>query len=96
MLNGLIAFSYFRFGNKPCVYFYSVSNATEVLKVDSALALMHFTTDKATDSDPAKSYIIFQVNCVLGKAPIAGRDELSELVVHLSSMSDKLCGCGLP
>ena len=74
MFERLIAFSFFRFGDKPCVYFYNISTGCEVLKISSALSAVawHFNA------------FIFQTSMVLGKEPIEDKDKLKEMVSAIS------------
>ena len=74
MFERLIAFSFFRFGDKPCVYLYNISTGCEVLKISSALSAVAFVFGK----------FILQTSMVLGKEPIEDKEKLKDMVSAIS------------
>ena len=60
----IIAFTYHRNKERPCVYLYSTKTHMEVLRVDGALATMHYTVEEE-DGEDEREFLIFQANPVL-------------------------------
>ena len=89
-----IAFCYYRYGEKPCSFFYNTITKKEVMRVNGALSTVAYLKDK--DEESEKSYLVFQVNAVVGGEDYNDNKQLKKVMSSLEYEQRKICKAGTP